>query len=79
MSNEELLKTIKGILTCWVWYHSGCREQECLEALEWVNTNEELTLSLELSELPKLVWLARVEATREDLRYKYVLPEFIQC
>ena len=62
-----------------MWHHSGYREQECLEALDWVNNNEELTLSLELSELPKLVLLARVEATCEDLRCEYGLPEFIKC
>lgn len=78
MTKEFLERTLKYLL-CQSWYLEDEREDESLEAFEWLmkEENQKLYLSGSDEGLPKLVKLAKYSLQDEEWGGMYVLPNFV--
>lgn len=76
---KEFLERTQKYLLCQSWYLEDEREDESLEAFEWLMNEENQKLYLSGSDegLPKLVKLAKYFLSNKKRSKYYVFPDFI--
>ena len=79
MMTKEFLERTQKYLLCQSWYLEDEREDESLEAFEWLMNEENQKLYLSGSDegLPKLVKLAKYFLSNKKRSKYYVFPDFI--